>query len=173
MMQGKASTVLVPEPSCKSTMLPGLTLLATLLHITEAGGFAQSWGSTLQRGLDQTEGGSYVADPGVGVSVWRAKAVRLGNACCFDSPVCGAKLSSCFNRAKGGQVWMGIGVVLYRVSLAVFSFDQTWIELRPSSDDKERGLDPVVAQNVQDPGRVCANGPSSKVSLTTPAADVG
>ena len=29
MMQGKASTVLVPEPSCKSTMLPGLTLLTT------------------------------------------------------------------------------------------------------------------------------------------------
>ena len=54
---------------------------------------------------------------------WR-KRKRLGNACCFDSPVCGAKLSSCFNRAKGGQVWMGIGVVLYRVSLAVFSFDQ-------------------------------------------------
>ena len=42
MMQGKACTVLVPVPSCRSTMLPGLTLLATLLHITEAGGFAQS-----------------------------------------------------------------------------------------------------------------------------------
>jgi hypothetical protein len=116
-------------------------------------------GINTPEGLDQTEGGSYVTDPGVGVSVWRAKAVRLGNACCFDSPVCGAKLSSCFNRAKGGQVWMGIGVVLYRVSLAVFSFDQTWIELRPSSDDKERGLDPVIAQNVQDPGRVGANWP--------------
>ena len=102
------------------------------------------------------------------VSVWRAKAVRLGNACCFDSPVCGAKLSSCFNRAKGGQVWMGIGVVLYRVSLGIL-FRPAWIECAPSSDDKERGLDPVVAQNVQDPGRVCANGPSSKVSLTLTA----
>ena len=30
-------------------MLPGLTLLTTLLHITEAGGSAQSRGSTLQR----------------------------------------------------------------------------------------------------------------------------
>src|SRR5918993_472470 len=50
MMHGKASAVLVPtEPSCRSTMLPGFTLVTTLLHITEAGGFAQSRGSTLQR----------------------------------------------------------------------------------------------------------------------------
>jgi hypothetical protein len=49
MMQGKASTVLDPEPSCRSTMLPALTLDTTLLHISEAGGLAQSWGSTLQR----------------------------------------------------------------------------------------------------------------------------
>jgi hypothetical protein len=49
MMQGKASSVLVPEPSCRSTVLPGLTLLTTLLQITEAGGFDQSRGSTLQR----------------------------------------------------------------------------------------------------------------------------
>ena len=110
-------------------------------------------------GLDQVEGRSYATDLGVGDSVRRAKAVRPGNAGCFDSLVCGAKLSSCFNRAKGGQVWMGVGVVLYRVSLAVFSSDQTWIPSGPFSDDKERGFDPVVAQNVQDPGRVGANWP--------------
>ena len=42
MTQGKASTVLDPLPSCRSTMLPALTLVTTLLHISEAGGFAQS-----------------------------------------------------------------------------------------------------------------------------------
>jgi hypothetical protein len=50
-------------------------------------------------------------------------------------------------------------VVLYRVSLAEFSFDQTWIASGPLSDDKERGFDPVVAQNIQDSGRVGANWP--------------
>jgi hypothetical protein len=110
-------------------------------------------------GLDQTEGVSYATDPGVGDSVRRAKAVRPGNAGCFDSPVCGPKLSFYLSIAKGGQVWMGVGVVLYRVSLSVFSFDQTWIASGPFSDDKERGFDPVVAQNVQDPGRVGANWP--------------
>src|SRR5215211_6129156 len=108
-------------------------------------------------GLDQTEGGSYATDLCVGDSVRRAKAVRPGNAGCFDSPVCGAKLSSYFYRAKGGQVWMGVGVVLYRVSLAVFSSDQKWMPSRPLSDDKERGFDPVVAQTIQDPRRVGAN----------------
>ena len=54
---------------------------------------------------------------------------------------------------------MGVGVVLYRVSLSVFSFDQTWIPSGPFSDNKERGFDPVVAQNVQDPGRVGAHWP--------------
>jgi membrane protein insertase Oxa1/YidC/SpoIIIJ len=54
---------------------------------------------------------------------------------------------------------MGVGVVLYRVSLTVFSFHQTWILSGPLSDDKERGFDPVVAQDVQDPGRVGANWP--------------
>ena len=52
---------------------------------------------------------------------------------------------------------MGVGVVLYRVSLAIFSFDQTWIASGLLSDDKERGFYPVVAQNVQDLGRVAAN----------------
>ena len=42
MMQGEASTVLDPEPSYRSTMLPALTLVTTLLHNSEAGGFAQS-----------------------------------------------------------------------------------------------------------------------------------
>jgi hypothetical protein len=59
----------------------------------------------------------------------------------------------------GGQVWLGVGVVLYRVSLAVFSFDQTWIPSGLSSDDKERRFDPVVALNIQDPRRVGANWP--------------
>jgi hypothetical protein len=34
------------------------------------------------------------------------------------------------------------------VSLTVFSFHQTWILSGPLSDDKERGFDPVVAQDV-------------------------
>jgi hypothetical protein len=54
---------------------------------------------------------------------------------------------------------MGVGVVLYRVSLAVFSLDQTWMPSGLLSDDKERGFDSVVAQNVQDPWRVGANWP--------------
>jgi hypothetical protein len=54
---------------------------------------------------------------------------------------------------------MGVGVVLYRVPLAVFSFDQTWMPSGLLSDDKERDFDPVFAQNVQDPGRVGANWP--------------
>ena len=110
-------------------------------------------------GLDQTEGGAYATDPGVGVSVRRAKAVRPWNAGCYDSPVCGAKLLSCFNRAKGGQFWMGVGMVLYGVSLTVFSFHQTGIPSHPLSDDKERGFDPVFAQDVQDPGCFGANRP--------------
>ena len=108
-------------------------------------------------GLDQTEGVSYATDPGVGDSVRRAKAVRPGNAGCFDSPVCGPKLSFYPSIVKGGQVWVGVSVVLHRVSLAVFFFEQTWIASGPFSDDKERGFNPVVAQNVQDPGRVGAN----------------
>ena len=85
--------------------------------------------------------------------------MRSWNAGCYDSPVCGAKLLSSFNRAKGGQLWMGVGMVLYGVSLTVFSFHQTGIPSRPLSDDKERGFDPVFAQDVQDPGRVGANRP--------------
>ena len=54
---------------------------------------------------------------------------------------------------------MGVGVVLYRVSLAVFSFHQTWMPSSLLSDDEERRFDPVVAQNVQDLGRVDANWP--------------
>ena len=54
---------------------------------------------------------------------------------------------------------MGVGVVLYRVSLAVFSFDQPWMPSGSLSDDKERGFDPVFAQNVQDPGGVGADWP--------------
>jgi hypothetical protein len=54
---------------------------------------------------------------------------------------------------------MGVGMVLYRVSLAVFSVDQTWIPSGLLSDDKKRGFDPVTAQNVQDPGRIGADWP--------------
>jgi hypothetical protein len=54
---------------------------------------------------------------------------------------------------------MGVGVVLYRVSLAVFSLDQAWMMACLLSDDKERGFDLEVAQNVQHPGRVGANWP--------------
>jgi hypothetical protein len=85
--------------------------------------------------------------------------VRPGNAGCCDSPVCGAKLSFYPSIVKGGQVRMSVGVVLHRVSLAVFFFEQSWIASGPFSDDKEGGFDPVVAQNVQDPGRVGANWP--------------
>src|SRR5919107_6273934 len=110
-------------------------------------------------GLDQTEGGAYATDPGVGMSARWAKAVRPGNAGCSDSPVRGAKLSSYLGTAEGGQLWMGVGVILYGVTLTVFSLDQTGIPSSPFSDDKERSFDPVVAQNVQDPGRVGANWP--------------
>ena len=98
--------------------------------------------------------------------------MRPWNSGGFDSPVSSAKFSPYPGIAKGGQVGMGVGVILYGVSLPVLPFHQTRIQSGLFTDDEEGRFDPVVSKDVQDSARVAANWPVVEGEFNDPGCSL-